>query len=307
MQEYFLAMAFKWKRMIDLPDHLRLLDKNEIRRFSSENAATRLKEFDPFIHKGNRGHLAIVAGSEGMIGASILTASAAARSGTGKITVFVPDLAILPMHLSLPDVIVKQQNSEIQLDLFSAIAIGPGLGSSVLAIELVEKALYTKKAIVLDADALNILSLKKELLNILPEGAILTPHLLEWQRMFGNTETDKERIITSFNYCNKLNINILIKGHISTLVTSNHELFFNGTGNAGMAKGGSGDVLTGLIGGLLAQGYAPEDAGIVGMFIHGLAGDMAAEELGEDAMTASDQIRYLSKAFKALRNSRANP
>jgi NAD(P)H-hydrate epimerase len=293
--------------MIEIPENLRSLDRNEIQRKSAQNAAIRLKEYDPFIHKGNRGHLAIIAGSEGMIGASILTASSAARSGVGKVTVFVPNSAILPLHLSLPDVILKPQDAEIFLDPFSAVAIGPGLGTSSQSEQLLKKAIFTKKPFILDADALNIISIQKHLLKNLPEGAILTPHLLEWKRLFGNSDSDHARIMTSLNYCNKLNINILIKGRVSVLITPDQQVFYNGTGNAGMAKGGSGDVLTGLIGGLLAQGYSPEDAGIVGMYIHGLAGDLAMDELGEEAMTASDQIQYIAKAFKRLRNSRTNP
>jgi NAD(P)H-hydrate epimerase len=300
-------MAFKWKRMIEVPENLRSLDRNEIQRKSAQNAAIRLKEYDPYVHKGNRGHLAIIAGSEGMIGASILTTSSAARSGVGKITVFVPNSAILPLHLSLPDVIVKPQITDIDLEPFTAIAIGPGLGISSDAEKMLKKAISVHKPIILDADALNLLSQNKELLNTLPKDAILTPHLLEWKRLFGSADSDKARIDTSLKFCKKLNINILIKGHISSLLSPEQMVFYNGTGNSGMAKGGSGDVLTGLIGGLLAQKYTALDAAIVGIYIHGLAGDLASEEIGEDAMTATDQIRFISKAFKRLRNSRTNP
>lgn len=293
--------------MIDIPVNLRSLDRNAVKKEAGLQASLRLKNFDPFIHKGNRGHLAIIAGSGSMIGAAILTASAAARSGVGKITAFLPKNAILPMHLCLPDIIVKNQDLSFDPEPYTAFAVGPGLGTSSEAKNLLEKAISTSKPIILDADALNILSVHKELLNKLGEGSILSPHLLEWKRIFGEVSTDRERIAASIEHCNKFNINILIKGHISTLVSPEEQIFYNGTGNAGMAKGGSGDVLTGLIGGLLAQGNSPIDAGVIGMYVHGLAGDLAFEELGEDSMTASDQVQYLSKAFKLLRNSRTNP
>jgi len=300
-------MGYKWKTMIEIPEDLRSLDRAEISRISESNARVRLKEYDPFIHKGNRGHLALIAGSPGMIGASMLSAAAASRSGLGKLTVCVPENAILPIHLFLPEVMVKVQEDDIDLGHFSAVAIGPGLGTSNQSEAILKKTISFGLPMVLDADALNLLSKDKNLLVKLPKDAILTPHLMEWQRIFGNSKNDKDRITTSILFCKKLNINILIKGHISVLVNAEGNIFYNGTGNPGMAKGGSGDVLTGIIGSLLAQGYSATDAGILGMYLHGLSGDLASHDLGEDAMTSTDQISYISAAFKSLRNSRANP
>lgn len=291
--------------MIEIPEDLRSLDRAEIRRISEMNAKACLKEYDPFVHKGNRGHLAVIAGTTGMIGASLLSAAAASKAGVGKLTVYAPESAVLPFHLFLPDALVKIQHEDIDLNDYSAIAIGPGLGTSPKAEIIFKNTIRFAKPMVIDADALNLIGLNRKLLDKLPEGAILTPHLLEWQRIFGTVNNDKERIITSVEICNRLKINILIKGHISVFINAKGNIFYNGTGNNGMAKGGSGDVLTGILGSLLAQGYEATNAGIMGMYLNGLSGDLANETLGEDAMTASDQISFLSAAFKSLRNSRA--
>jgi NAD(P)H-hydrate epimerase len=140
----------------------------------------------------------------------------------------------------------------------------------------------------------------------IPQNSILTPHLREWDRLFGEEKNDKVRIEKTISICIKHKINILIKGHFSCLISSDGEIVFNGTGNAGMAKAGSGDVLTGLITGLLAQGYMPRHAALIGMYLHGLAGDLAKENLGEDSMLASDQINYFSNAFLKLRTDILN-
>jgi hydroxyethylthiazole kinase-like uncharacterized protein yjeF len=305
LQVPFLVMGSKLRKMIEIPEDLRLLDRTEIRRISEKYALSCLKEFDPFVHKGKKGHLALVAGSEGMIGAAILSASAAGKAGVGKLTVYVPQNAVLPIHLFLPEAMVKVQQESIDVNTYSAIAIGPGLGTSPQAEKIFKESIKIEKPMVIDADALNLIGLNRKLLDKLPKDAILTPHLLEWQRIFGSASNDKERIVTSIKICNKFKINILIKGHISVFINSEGNIFYNGTGNNGMAKGGSGDVLTGILGSLIAQGYEATNAGILGMYLHGLSGDLANEAIGEDAMTASDQISFLSAAFRSLRNSRA--
>ena len=294
-------------KMIKIPKDLRSLNRELLFEKSTAVAATLLKDYDPFVHKGNRGHLGLFAGSEGMAGAAILSSLAAIKSGLGKLTVHLPAKYHVLIHQSIPEALVKDINNKISFEQFNAIAIGPALGLTPSSKVVLIAAMKSMKPMVLDADALTLLSMHPELLVSIPTGSLLTPHLGEWERMFGKSNDDKERIITSVNICNKLNINILIKGHISVLVTPDDQVHYNGTGNAGMAKAGSGDVLTGILGGLLAQGYAAKDAGILGMYLHGLAGDLASTSLGEDFMTATDQIQHLSGAFKRLRNSRTNP
>jgi NAD(P)H-hydrate epimerase len=242
-----------------------------------------------------------------MAGAAILSAMAANKSGLGKLTICIPRKYELLIHQTIPEALVREQNEVLFSDPFHALAIGPGIGLSPLSEKLLDAAISSQKPMVLDADALTLLARNPSYFKTLAGSSILTPHLGEWERLFGYSQDDRSRIITSIEYCNKHNINILIKGHVSALVTADGNVYLNGTGNSGMAKAGSGDVLTGLIGGLLAQGYSSSEAGILGMFIHGMAGDLAQEALGSDFMTATDQIYYLSKAFKSLRNSDANP
>jgi NAD(P)H-hydrate epimerase len=300
-------MVFKWMKMIDLPNDLRSLDRKQLFDDSLKHAASILKDYDPFVHKGNRGHLGLIAGSEGMAGAAILSAMAANKSGLGKLTVHIPGRYQLLFHQTIPEAMVKGQEEELICSPFNALAIGPGLGLSHTSQKLLESAISSQKPLLLDADALTILSRNPAYFNELPPSSLLTPHLGEWERLFGSSHNDKSRISTSIDICNKHNINILMKGHVSVLITADGNFHLNGSGNAGMAKAGSGDVLTGLLGGLLAQGYSVAETGILGMFIHGMAGDIAQAALGSDFMTATDQIQCLSGAFKRLRNSRTNP
>jgi NAD(P)H-hydrate epimerase len=288
--------------MNDIPNDLRALDRVEVFNSSTFQAKKRIRSFDPFSHKGIRGHAAIIAGSEGMMGASILATSACMKSGCGKTTAIVPHSYFSLIHSTIPEALVKDQHDAgLTTHSFDALAVGPGLGISSSSKDLLDKSFNSNLPLVIDADALNILAQDKSLLKLLPKDAILTPHHGEWERMFFKTNDDHLKIKTSIDFCNKLKVNLLLKGHYSILITPSG-LFINGTGNAGMGKAGSGDVLTGILTSLLAQGYHPEDAGILGMYVHGLAGDFAREKLGEDYITATDIIHYLSDAFLSLRN-----
>jgi len=282
---------------------LQELDENEIRIHTFQKVKGILKIFNPFSHKGNRGHAAIFAGSHGMMGAAILSTMAATKSGAGKVSVIIPERYFELIHISIPEALVISNVDEIEFEKFDSIGIGPGLGSEILTMPLVEKLFSSKNRLVLDADMLNFISINSSLLNHIPTDSILTPHLLEWKRLFGETINDKTRILKTQEICTKYAINVLIKGHISVLVTSKGEVHFNANGNAGMAKGGSGDVLTGLIAGLLAQGYSQIDAGQLAMYIHGLSGDLAMKLHGENAMTATDEIHQFGQAFASLSQS----
>jgi NAD(P)H-hydrate epimerase len=289
-----------------IPNDLRELNEDEINQNSLRQIKKSLKTFDKFSHKGTRGHAAIFAGSHGMMGAAVLSVMSANRSGTGKVTAIIPEEYFSLIHAQSPESLVVANNSEINYQQFNSIGIGPGLGSSTLNHQLFTTIFSAGIPIVLDADALNFFSIHKKSLQEIPPDTILTPHLREWDRLFGEEKNDKLRIEKTISICTKHKINVLIKGHFSCLVTSDGEIVFNGTGNAGMAKAGSGDVLTGLITGLLSQGYIAKHAALIGMYLHGLAGDLAKEKLGEDSMLASDQINYFSNAFIKLRTDLLN-
>ena len=294
-------MVFNWKMMNNIPHDLSVLDRIEIFNLSTVEAKKRIKSFDPTAHKGIRGHAAIIAGSHGMMGASILATQSCMRAGCGKTTAFVPDEYFSLLHSTVPEALVKSNNFETLKDEpYDAIAVGPGLGITPESASLLKRCLETDKPLVIDADGLNLLSKEKSLFNTIPKGSTLTPHHGEWEKLFGKSSSDSYKINTSIEFCNKLNINILLKGFFSVFITP-YSIHINGTGNNGMGKGGSGDVLTGILASLLAQGYAAEDAGIIAMYVHGLAGDFAREHLGEDYMTASDIIHYQSMAFQTLR------
>jgi len=291
---------------INIPNDLRELNEDDIRLQALSEIKKCLKTFDKFSHKGTRGHAAIFAGSYGMMGAALLSVMSANRSGAGKVTAIIPEEYFGLIHTQSPESLVVANNSEISYQQFNSIGIGPGLGSQTLNHQLFTTIFSSGIPIVLDADALNFFSIQKSMFEQIPQDSILTPHLREWDRLFGEEKNDKVRIEKTISICMKHKINILIKGHFSCLISSDGEIVFNGTGNAGMAKAGSGDVLTGLVTGLLAQGYMPRHAALIGMYLHGLAGDLAKENLGEDSMLASDQINYFSNAFLKLRTDLLN-
>lgn len=287
----------------DIPEDLRLLDREQVRATAYAMARTFIKDYDDFTHKGIRGHAALFAGSHGMMGAAILSAKACMKSGVGKTTVFVPETGFDLIHLSVPEALVKS-NAKNNMDLspYKAFGMGPGAGTDKTMEAWIERVFSMKKPVVLDADALNHIASHPQIIENIPRGSILTPHLLEWERLWGKAKNDKERIELTISIASKYKLLILIKGHFSCLILPEGRIHVNGTGNSGMGKAGSGDVLTGLLTGLLAQDYTPEQAGVLGMYLHGLAGDLAKGTVGEDAMTASDLIDHLHMAFRTLRN-----
>jgi NAD(P)H-hydrate epimerase len=284
----------------EIKSDLAELDEQKIKDQSFKYVKGLLKSFSPFSHKGNRGHAAIFAGSHGMMGASILSTKAAMKSGVGKVSAVVPERYFELIHSTTPEALAVRNDDNINFENFNSIAVGPGLGNEILTFALVEKILTSNKSLVLDADMLNYLSQNPSLIKLIPKNSILTPHLKEWERLWGNVENDKKRILKTQDICEEYGFYVLIKGHISSLITPSREVLFNATGNAGMAKAGSGDVLTGLLAGILAQGYNTRDSGMLGMYIHGYAGDLARELYGEHAMTPSDQINQFGTAFGNL-------
>ncbi len=266
------------------------------------------KPRNKFAHKGNFGHALLIAGSYGKIGAAVLSAKACLRSGVGLLTCHIPKCGYDTLQSIVPEAMVT---TDINVEFISkvetdpekntAIGIGPGIGiETATKLMLKELLASCKKPVVLDADALNIIGEDKELMRLIPEGSILTPHPKEFERLFGKTENDFERMELANIKAKELKLVIVLKGHHTVIATPGGNVYFNSTGNAGMATAGSGDVLTGIITGLLAQGYGTVEAAILGVYMHGLAGDIAAVSNSQEAMLAGDIIDQLGLAFLKL-------
>jgi len=256
-----------------------------------------------FAHKGTFGHALIIAGEKGKMGAAVLCATACLRSGAGLVTAMVPEEQFPVIQISLPEAMAMSQQEIATIDWlkYSSIGIGPGLGTQEEGARLVHGVLsHYNKPVVIDADGLNILSRNQELLMELPPGSILSPHPKEFERLFGESDNHLERIQAARVHAQKLFVYIIVKGHNSFVACPDGEVYFNTTGNAGMATGGSGDVLTGIMAGLLAQGYLSKETCLLGMYLHGLAADIAVQDLSQEALIAGDIPNYLGKAFIAL-------
>lgn len=260
-----------------------------------------------FAFKNNFGHALLIAGSSGMAGASILAARACLRSGVGLLTIHTPVCNHDILQTAVPEAMVQNDVHElyfaepVDLDNYQAIAIGPGIGQEEeTALATFDQLADCYIPAVLDADAINILSSHRNYLNRLPRRSILTPHIGELERLIGRCNDSFDRLTKAKELAAYLQCYIILKGAYSTVITPEGKFYFNPTGNPGMATGGSGDVLTGIILALLAQGYSQENAARLGTFVHGLAGDIACRRTGEISLTASDIIAALPEAWKEL-------
>ena len=269
----------------------------------------RLLTRSPFAHKGQMGTALMIAGCYGMAGAAVLATKACLRAGVGKVVVNSPRRNIPILQTAIPEAVVRSGSEEtifaetIDTDDYQAMGIGPGLGQSEqTAIALIAQLRRTQCPIVADADAINILANHRAWLQQLPKEIILTPHPKELDRLEGHSADTYERITKACNLAERLKGYVILKGHYTAICCPDGHVMFNTTGNAGMATAGSGDVLTGILTGLLARGYKPQDACIVGVYLHGLAGDLAAKEIGEESLIAGDIIQYIGKAFKRLKD-----
>lgn len=257
-------------------------------------------------HKGDFGKALLVAGSYGKMGACVLAARAAMRAGLGLLTVHVPRTGYDIIQTTVPEAMATiDPHAEFMtalpaLNSFDIMGIGPGIGREKQTVLVVEKALASGMPMVIDADAINIISEHRELLHLIPKGSILTPHPKEFERLAGATKTGFERLEKQRELAVKLSSVVLVKGAHTSIATERGDVYFNTTGNPGMATAGSGDVLTGLLTGLLAQGYSPQDTAVLGVYLHGLAGDLAAREKGMNSLIASDLIDFLAAAFLRL-------
>lgn len=257
-----------------------------------------------FSHKGTYGHVAIVAGSGKTMGAALLANEGALRVGTGLTTAFVPSTANQAFNVRLPVVMLENTGSEycetILLREALTYGVGPGLGKNVKTKEALHTFLQNaKRPIVLDADALNIIA-EAEWYDLIPQNSILTPHPKEFERLCSTFKNSYERTDLQIAFAKKHKVYVVLKDAYTAIACPDGTVYFNPFGSAGMATGGAGDVLTGMITGLLAQGYSPKHSAIFGVGLHGLAGMSASEELGEEYMSAEDILTHISNAYKVL-------
>ncbi len=295
----------KWEVMdIGLDAEKLASTKSAYRFFQEEDALKMWKPRKRFSHKGTYGHALLIAGSQGKVGAGVLTSKACLRSGVGLLTTHIPQCGYGILQGTVPEAMVSVDiasacfSQAIELEGYSAIGIGPGLGQNEQTTRALEEVLQNASVpLVLDADALNLMSRNPELLEELPQNSILTPHPKEFERLTEPALNDYHRLELLQNFCQTWSVYVVLKGGITAICNPEGNISFNTTGNPGMATAGSGDVLTGIITGLLAQGYSPEEACKLGVFYHGKAGDKAMEEFGQTAMLAGDIIDCLGKAF----------
>ena len=266
--------------------HYTMLEENDIR--------PRILHRNEYAHKGNMGHALVIAGSYGMAGAAVLATKACLRAGAGKVTVRTPRRNNDILQISVPEAIIDIDRDElyfnetVDTEDMDAVCIGPGLRQQEnTAIAVISQIRRTQCPLVLDADALNVLANHRAWLQQLPKNIIMTPHPKEFDLLNGTACSDSyERLSKARNMAEHLNAYILLKGHYTALCLPNGQVIFNSTGNAGMATAGCG--------------YKHADACMVGMYLHGLAGDLAAKELGQESLLASDLIDYLPKAFRRI-------
>jgi NAD(P)H-hydrate epimerase len=272
-----------------------------------KDAIALVKPRNKFDHKGVYGKALLIAGSRGMMGAAVLSARAAMRSGLGLLTTHVPACGYEIVQTAVPESMVSVDKADNffstlpSLDGYDAIGIGPGLGRREEAKKALRELLQqTKVPMVLDADALNLMTADKELLLLLPANSILTPHPKEFQRLAGTWKNDFERLTLQQQFAVRTKCILVLKGAYTSIAIPSGEVYFNSTGNPGMATGGSGDVLTGILTGLLAQGYSSKEAAVLGVYLHGMAGDLAAKATSQYGLIASDIIDFISSAYHEL-------
>lgn len=275
-----------------------------------DDIAKVIKPRSCFAHKGNFGHAFLVAGSYQMCGAAILSAQSCLHTGCGLLTVHVPEFAYTAMQTAVPEAILNIDTTEQEycqpetINKYTAIGIGPGIGQSAQMQKALNILLQNSHApMVIDADAINILANNKQMLTLLQPNTILTPHPGEFDRLTHKHNCCFDRLKTQQQFAIKHNVIIVLKGAYTSIAMPNGKVFFNSTGNPGMATAGSGDVLTGIILSLLSQKYSPSDAAMLGVYLHGLAGNIAAKNNSQEWIIASSITQNIGKAFIELKNN----
>lgn len=266
-----------------------------------------LKKRNKFSHKGTFGHAYLVCGSKGKMGAAVLAAKACLRSGPGLVTVHIPRSGNTILQTSIPEAMLFLDADEDifsgipDLSVYSSIAIGPGIGQADATQRALKHLIQNSNLpLIFDADAINILGENKTWIPFIPKGSIFTPHPKEFDRLTGKSSNDFDRNKIQREFSIKHGVYVVLKGAHTAITTPDGNCYFNTTGNPGMATGGSGDVLTGILAGIKAQGYSSLETCLLGVYIHGLAGDFAAEERGHEALIAGDIIQHLGNAFLSL-------
>ena len=299
----------EWKELpIGLHSDALHKTKTQYGIIDDEDIISLINTRERFSHKGDFGHALLIAGSAGKMGAAVLAAKGCMRSGAGLLTVNIPARGEVIMQVSLPEAMVETDTNTdyitrfIDTSKYNAIGIGPGIGKMYETKIVLEKLLdsSTGKRLVIDADALNIIAENSEMLHNLPEGTIITPHPREFDRLAGSSDNAYERLQKARLIASEQKILVLLKGAYTAICMPSGKVFFNMSGNPGMATAGSGDVLTGIILGLLAQGYSPEEASVISVYIHGIAGNLAATNLSEESIIAGDIVQMLGKAFSRM-------
>jgi hydroxyethylthiazole kinase-like uncharacterized protein yjeF len=294
--------------------HPEIMEREETpyRYLLARYLAPRIRARNKFDHKGSFGHALLIAGCYGMMGAAVLASKACLRGGIGLLTCHVPRMGYKILQTAAPEALISLDPSDIifttapELAVFSAVGVGPGLGCKTNSgsglRELIEKV---KVPLVIDADALNLLSANPDWIRLLPENTILTPHPKEFDRLLGQPGplSGYDRHLRQIEFAREHRLIVVLKGAHSSIAFPDGSCWFNTTGNPGMATGGSGDVLTGIILSLLGQGYTPGDAALIGVYLHGLAGDIAAGAASEESLIAGDIIDSLGHAFQYLKDS----
>lgn len=299
-------------RVVDINLDAEAIDKIDTTHYYIDKEYVQAKLIHPnkFSHKGQFGHALIVGGSYGKIGSVVLASKAVLKVGAGLSTAYLPKCGYTILQTAVPEVMCETDNNDEIISAFpntvgyKAIGIGIGLGQHKDTQAAFKNFLSKKEeiALVLDADALNLLALDKDLLSLLPSNTILTPHPKELERLIGTWQDDFDKMEKVKEISKKLNIIFVVKGAHSEVVLPSGDIYFNSTGNWGMATAGSGDVLTGILVGLLAQGYSADKAAIMGVYLHGLSGDIASESINPHSIMASNLIDYLNLAYHSLNN-----
>jgi len=267
------------------------------------------KQRKRFSHKGTYGHALLIAGSKGKMGAAILSSKACLHSGVGLLTTHVPKIAYEIIQTSVPEAMASIDESDnnfsgfIDISKFNAIAIGPGIGTDRQTQNALKLLIQNSSLpIIFDADAINILSENKTWLSFLPKSCIFTPHPKEFERLVGKSANSNDRLKIQKEFSKKYNAYLIYKGAYTTISCPDGQCFFNSNGNPGMATAGSGDVLTGIILGLQAQHYSPKEAAIIGVYVHGMAGDLFSNKKSMTSLTATGIIENLSEVYKYFEN-----
>jgi hydroxyethylthiazole kinase-like uncharacterized protein yjeF len=256
------------------------------------------RKFHRFSHKGDFGKVLLVTGGKGKMGAAVLSCKAALRTGSGLVTALIPEEERSILQVAVPEAMCSFRPVD-ELSQFDAIGIGPGIGLTGHAELLKDLFERYSKPVVIDADAINLLARDPGLLSSVPKGSIFTPHLVEFDRLLGASTDHLDRLKKASEFCQKWNVNLLIKGANSVICLADGRLIFNSSGTQYMATGGSGDVLTGMLTSFLGQGYTPEEAMICGVFQHGLAGEIAGKDRRRGTI-ASDIIEAIPETFVRL-------